>query len=371
MSVTPSTLADSEQLIANLHRELAECKAERDEALQRETATAEVLQVINSSPGDLAPVFDAMLDKALGLCGAAFGVLWTYNGTHLYAEAHRGVSSAYAQVLSSGRYPADATGLTRRFLNGERFAHGDVAAGEGYRLGRTLSRALVDLDGGRTNLAVPLRREDALLGFIVIYRREVRPFTDKQIAVLQNFAAQAVIANGERAADYRDARGVGTADRHRRGLAGHQLLTRRSCSGLRCDIGKGAHAVRCCSWEPDPCRGRALPSGCHARHARRVCRNPATAVPPGCPRGAVVERRVVRSDRRYHCYPDGQLPASRCCRSRRRSHASGRAAAQRWCFARLYNGQSPRSSAVHQRQHFPRLAARARVEGCLGSNSAS
>ena len=189
-----STLADSEQLIANLHRELAECKAERDEALQRETATAEVLQVINSSPGDLAPVFDAMLDKALGLCGAAFGVLWTYNGTHLYAEAHRGASSAYAEVLSSGRYPADATGLTRRFLNGERFAHGDVAAGEGYRLGRTLSRALVDLDGGRTNLAVPLRREDALLGFIVIYRREVRPFTDKQIAVLQNFAAQAVIA---------------------------------------------------------------------------------------------------------------------------------------------------------------------------------
>jgi hypothetical protein len=174
MSVTPSTLADSEQLIANLHRELADCKAERDEALQRETATAEVLQVINSSPGDLAPVFDAMLDKALGLCGAAFGVLWTYNGTHLYAEAHRGVSSAYAQVLSSGRYPADATGLTRRFLNGERFAHGDVAAGEGYRLGRILSRALVDLDGGRTNLAVPLRREDALLGFIVIYRREVR-----------------------------------------------------------------------------------------------------------------------------------------------------------------------------------------------------
>jgi class 3 adenylate cyclase len=188
MSATPdSPLTNPDQRMADLERQLAE-------ALAQQTATAEVLQVINSSPGNLAPVFDAMLEKALDLCGAAFGVLWSYDGTHLYAEAHRGASSAYAEILSSGRYPTDATGLTRRFLNGERFAHGDVAAGEGYRLGRTLSRALVDLDGGRTNLAVPLRRGDALLGFIVIYRREVRPFTEKQIALLQNFAAQAVIA---------------------------------------------------------------------------------------------------------------------------------------------------------------------------------
>src|SRR5262249_4529170 len=124
MSPKPdSTLADSQHVIAELKRELARRTAERDEALAREAATAAVLQVINSSPGDLAPVFDAMLDRALGLCGAAFGVLWTYNGTHLYAEVHRGASSAYAEVLSSGRYPADATGLTRRFLKGERFAH--------------------------------------------------------------------------------------------------------------------------------------------------------------------------------------------------------------------------------------------------------
>src|SRR5262249_9339882 len=137
--------------IAQLEAELVKRTVERDEALAQQTATAEVLQVINSSPGDLAPVFEAMLDKALDLCGAAFGVLWTYDGTHLYAEAHRGVSSAYAEVLSSGRYPADATALTRRFLKGEPFAHGDVAVGEGYRSGRTLSRALVDLEGVGTN----------------------------------------------------------------------------------------------------------------------------------------------------------------------------------------------------------------------------
>jgi hypothetical protein len=91
MSATPdSTLADSEQLIADLQRQVAECRAERDEALQREIAMAEVLQVINSSPGDLAPVFDAMMDKALHLCEASFGDLATFDGAGFRSIASRG-----------------------------------------------------------------------------------------------------------------------------------------------------------------------------------------------------------------------------------------------------------------------------------------
>jgi GAF domain-containing protein len=197
MSATSdSTLADPQQIIADLKRQLAESNAERDEALGREAASAEVLQVINSSPGDLAPVFDAMLDKALQLCGAAFGILHTIDGERSHIAAHRGVSPTFAEFLTGRPHEFSKTGpgLIGQLLRGERVIHHDAAESEGYRSGAPIARALVELEGGRSVLAVPLSKDNALLGMFVIYRREVRPFSDKQITLLENFAAQAVIA---------------------------------------------------------------------------------------------------------------------------------------------------------------------------------
>jgi two-component system, NtrC family, sensor kinase len=179
--------ADPQQTIAELRRQL-------DEALQRETATAEILQVINASPGDLAPVFDALLEKALDLCSAAFGVLWTYDGDFTHAAAIRGATAAYREFLSAPHRPGPGSAQLR-LIKGERLVHvADIADSEDYRSGDALPRALVDLGGGRILLALPLRKDGAFIGAIMIYRQEVRPFTDKQIALLQNFAAQAVIA---------------------------------------------------------------------------------------------------------------------------------------------------------------------------------
>ena len=103
MSATPdSTLADPERLIADLQRQLAERTAERDEALQRETASAEILEVINRSPGDLAPVFDAILEKAHTLCGAALGSFCLNNGERMPAVATRGYPQEHAALAREG-----------------------------------------------------------------------------------------------------------------------------------------------------------------------------------------------------------------------------------------------------------------------------
>ena len=175
--------------------EIARLTRERDEALEQRKATAEVLQLINSSPGALQPVFEAMLEKAMHLCEAAFGGLWTQEEDRYVAVALRGVPEAYAAFLAkTTQMPGPGT-APYRFRRGERLIHNiDLAAEEPYRTGDPQRRALVDLGGARTALQVPLCKDETVLGVITIFRQEVRPFSDKQIVLLQNFAAQAVIA---------------------------------------------------------------------------------------------------------------------------------------------------------------------------------
>ncbi len=169
---------------------------ETQEALEQQTATAEVLQVINSSPGDLAPVFDTMLDKAMQLCGAVFGLLQTYDGRAWRTVAAHGVPTAYAEFRKNNppAYSHPGTGPAR-LIAGERIVHiVDLMAEDAYASGDPNRRALVDIGGARTSLHVALVRDERVQGCIQLYNNEVRPFSDQQIALLQNFAAQAVVA---------------------------------------------------------------------------------------------------------------------------------------------------------------------------------
>jgi GAF domain-containing protein len=192
-----SKLANPEQRIANLERQLAECRAEIAEAREQQTATTEVLQVINSSLGDLSPVFDAMLERATRLCAAPSGLLWTTIGERFQAVAIRGMSTEFVEFI---RDPDNQPRMVAsnlpigRVVRGEPLVHVlDLMAGEVTHEPPAVQK-LVELGGFRTILALPLRNDAALLGAFVVGRREVRPFTERQIALLQNFAAQAVIA---------------------------------------------------------------------------------------------------------------------------------------------------------------------------------
>jgi GAF domain-containing protein len=181
-----SSAADQETKVARLTREL-------HEALEQQTATAEVLQVINASAGDLVPVFDAMLEKAMSLCGASFGGLWIRDGDFARAAAARNMPRPFVEFLT--REPVPMTKVFGHSFHDRRFLQiADLPATEAYRNRLPVTVAGVELGGIRTFLGVPLRKDGSLVGIFAIYRQEVRPFSDKQIALLENFASQAVIA---------------------------------------------------------------------------------------------------------------------------------------------------------------------------------
>src|SRR5262245_125084 len=180
---------------ARLLNELRQRTNDLSEALEQQTATTEVLKVISSSPGQLEPVFQAMLENATRVCEADCGVLFRLDGDVFRAAGMVGLPSAYAEDLQNKARRVDApTGLGRLARTRETVHITDLKAERYYSEGNPQAVGAVDLGGIRTYLGVPLLKENELIGAILLYCREVRPFTDKQIELVKNFAAQAVIA---------------------------------------------------------------------------------------------------------------------------------------------------------------------------------
>jgi len=159
------------------------------ESLDRQTATSEVLSVISSSPGELEPVFQAMLENAVRICEAKFGALYRIDGEKFHFAAEVGTPLEFVEhQRRRGPFQPSPGSQLARVLRTKQVSHTDDATVE------FASRPLATLAGARSTVAVPMLKDDVLIGAIFIYRTEVRPFTDKQIALVRNFAAQAVIA---------------------------------------------------------------------------------------------------------------------------------------------------------------------------------
>ena len=165
------------------------------ESLQQQTATADVLQVISSSPGELEPVFNAMLERAVRICNAGFGALWLYDKKAFRAGALYHVPSEFAEFWKGGPHPPspDST-LARVVRTKQTIQIADLKDEPGYAKGDLMVVTGVDVAGIRSFVVVPMLKEGELIGAIGVYQQEVRPFTEKQVALVTNFAAQAVIA---------------------------------------------------------------------------------------------------------------------------------------------------------------------------------
>ena len=179
---------------------VAQVIRERDEALEQLAATSEVLKVISSSPGELEPVFQAMLANAQRICEAKFGFLYGIENGAPRIISKLGIPPGLAEYLQRGPHrpplnrPSSLTAISRVVQSRQTVHITDYRVDPSYLDRDPLTVASVELGGVRTLLAVPMLKNDEPIGAILIYRQEVRPFSEKQIELLQNFAAQAVIA---------------------------------------------------------------------------------------------------------------------------------------------------------------------------------
>ena len=180
---------------ANLKEQVDQRTRERDEALERETATAEILHAISTSPGDLESVFGAILERATRICEAKFGNMFLREGDSFRAvPVHGPASQWYRREPLLDPVVLRNTPLGRLAISKETFHIPDLRLDQSYVEKNPRIVALVESAGARAILGVPMLKEGALIGAIFIYRQQARSFTDKQIALVSNFAAQAVIA---------------------------------------------------------------------------------------------------------------------------------------------------------------------------------
>ena len=179
---------------ADLQKQLDQRTRERDEALEQQTATSEVLRVISSSPGELAPVFQSMLEAATRICEAKSGNLFGFDGKAFYLRADLGTPPAFAEFARQPRIWGRDTVLGQITRTKKTVHIVDLLADRTYANQDPGRMMVVDTVGPRTILAVPMLRENELMGAFVIFRQVVRPFTEKQIDLVTNFASQAVIA---------------------------------------------------------------------------------------------------------------------------------------------------------------------------------
>ncbi len=178
-----------------LLNDLRQRTADLTEALEQQTATSEVLQVISSSPGDIQPVFATMLEKAARICDAHQGIIYRRDGDSFYLVAAHNQPDAYTEVRGRAPHRPNPKTATGRMLATKGVVHiADLALEQAYIERNPATVAAVELGGVRTYLGVPMLKDNELIGAFAVGRRQVHPFSDKQIALVQNFAAQAVIA---------------------------------------------------------------------------------------------------------------------------------------------------------------------------------